>query len=99
MFIVNTSTVGDCKFLTGLLHCMLLLEVLVHQNFLCRSLNGIKKQEFILIHLYSRVQNLVQHMKSPILRGLVDRSSYVRRNAVIAGVKLFHLSRETFEGI
>ncbi|XP_057304305.1 uncharacterized protein LOC130641504 isoform X2 [Hydractinia symbiolongicarpus] len=46
-----------------------------------------------------RVQNLVQHMKSPILRGLVDRSSYVRRNAVIAGVKLFHLSRETFEDL
>ena len=53
---------------------------------------------FASFMLFSRIQSLVQYMKDPLLSGLNDNSSYVRRNAVIGCAKLFRLAPDIFEG-
>ena len=45
-----------------------------------------------------RVQDVIQYMRQPLLSALEDRSSYVRRHAVMAANKLFKSSPQDFEG-
>ena len=42
---------------------------------------------------------MVQYARTPLQAGLVDKSSYVRRNALMAAVKLYKLDPDMFEGI
>ncbi|XP_065655849.1 AP-4 complex subunit beta-1 isoform X4 [Hydra vulgaris] len=44
-----------------------------------------------------RISNLVEYIKQPLLSGLKDSSSYVRRNAVMACAKLFQLDENVFK--
>ena len=41
---------------------------------------------------------IIEHVKSPLLAAMDDRSSYVRRTAVVGCLKLYHLSPDQFEG-
>ena len=45
-----------------------------------------------------RIRSFVQYMRDPLLAGLRDDSSYVRRNAVVGCIKLFRLAPDVFEG-
>ncbi|XP_047138346.1 AP-4 complex subunit beta-1 isoform X2 [Hydra vulgaris] len=46
-----------------------------------------------------RISNLVEYIKQPLLSGLRDSSSYVRRNAVMACAKLFQLDENVFKDL
>ena len=39
-----------------------------------------------------RVRHLVEYLISPLMAGLADASSYVRGNAVVGVLKLYHLA-------
>lgn len=47
----------------------------------------------------NRISMIVEYAKGPLLAGLDDKSSYVRRTAVIGCLKLFKLAPDVFEGI
>jgi len=42
---------------------------------------------------------ITEYVKQPLLNALDDRSSYVRRTAVIGCAKLFKIAQQDFEGI
>lgn len=46
-----------------------------------------------------RLPDLVEYIVEPLLAGLSDHSSYVRRSAVMGCVKMFHLIPDFVEGI
>ena len=47
----------------------------------------------------SRLPDLVEYIVEPLLTGLRDNSSYVRRCAVLGCVKLYHLIPDFVEGM
>ena len=46
-----------------------------------------------------RLPDLVEYIVEPLLTGLGDKSSYVRRCAVMGCVKLYHLVPDFVEGM
>ena len=50
------------------------------------------------IDLYHRLPDLVEYIEKPLLDGLKDISSYVRRAAVLGCAKLFHLNPDFITG-
>lgn len=42
-----------------------------------------------------RVKNLVEYLTSPLQKGLNDQNGYVRTNAVMGVLKLYHVSPST----
>ena len=49
--------------------------------------------------LSCRLPDLVEYIVEPLLAGLQDLSSYVRRSAVMGCVKLYHLIPDFVEGL
>ena len=48
--------------------------------------------------IFHRLPDLVEYIVEPLLAGLGDNSSYVRRCAVMGCVKLYHLTPDFIEG-
>lgn len=51
-----------------------------------------------LFVLFYRLPDLVEYIVEPLVAGLGDNSSYVRRSAVMGCVKLYHLDPDFVEG-
>jgi len=71
---------------------MLVKDALDHPNPLIR---GLALRSMFNI----RLANLVQYMKGALIKGLNDSSSYVKQNAVMASLKLFKISANTFQDL
>ena len=50
------------------------------------------------LFFFFRLPDLVEYIVEPLLAGLGDNSSYVRRSAVMGCVKLYHLIPDFVEG-
>ena len=48
--------------------------------------------------LCCRIPNIVEYLRDPLQAGLVDRSGYVRKTAVLGVVKLFYVAPEVVTG-
>ena len=49
--------------------------------------------------LLVRLPNILEYLRDPLQAGLGDRSSYVRKTAVMGVVKLYHVAPEFVEGL
>ena len=45
-----------------------------------------------------RLPDLLEYIEEPVLSGLRDHSSYVRRSAVMGCIKIYHLAPDFIEG-
>ena len=45
-----------------------------------------------------RIHSLLDYIKAPLMNGLVDKSSYVRKIAVIGALKVFHFAPDVIKG-
>ena len=54
--------------------------------------------QFCFLAMPCRLPDLVEYIVEPLLTGLRDNSSYVRRCAVMGCVKLYHLIPDFVEG-
>jgi vesicle coat complex subunit len=52
----------------------------------------------IVVLCFFRLVNLVEYIQRPLVAGLDDRSSYVRKTAVIGCVKMHHLAPAVVRG-
>ena len=53
---------------------------------------------FTTVPMCCRIPNIVEYMRDPLQAGLVDRSAYVRKTAVVGVVKLFYITPEVVTG-
>lgn len=71
---------------------------MTEQGPLWRNLSPLRLDLFIAAVSY-RLPDLVEYIVEPLLTGLGDKSSYVRRCAVMGCVKLYHLIPDFVEGM
>ena len=45
-----------------------------------------------------RIPNIVEYLRDPLQAGLVDRSAYVRKTAVMGVVKVFYVAPQVISG-
>jgi vesicle coat complex subunit len=64
-----------------------------------RSLSGLRFDLINECYKCFRCSSLLEYLVPCITTGLVDPNSYVRAIAVMAVLKIFHFSSETFEGL
>ena len=83
--LVCSSSIVSCDYCCSL--------ALFHHQLVCLVCS------FCFLAIPCRLPDLVEYIVEPLLAGLRDNSSYVRRCAVMGCVKLYHLIPDFVEGM